>query len=335
MEKSKLISPDKKHAITFGEMEEQAMGGAYYCPIFLNYIECSEIPNTFGTEGSAPLLLNERNTGNAVWKDNNTVFFPIWMRSKEGYLKQQIAFFDLEKSQITVFEKQYDVVEIKAIKGNMMEAINSPHWQPKDIEIDLKTEKKGQSFSWTKIDTEFVAIKNRMFGAKGGNWYAVEKQDPTTGYRSIITNIEHIGDVDNPNQGKLTFYSGETAADIDFIAHARQDIPTLLKEIERLKTDKKGTESLISDSELQAVKARCEATTIAPWVSSIEGRDHELGGSSFIMTGIKKGDYIWDEKRGEDLEFDGTPADLDFIAHARQDIPMLIAEIERLKGLLK
>jgi hypothetical protein len=324
MENNNLKSPNKKHAITFGEMSEQAMGGAYYCPIYLNY-----------TEGSSPILLHERNTGNAVWKGNNTVFFPIWMRNIEGHLMQQIAYFDIKKSRITIFEKLYSFVEIKSIKDNIISAIDSPHWQPKDIEIDVKTEKKGQSFSWTKIDTEFVAIKNRMYGAKGGNWYAVEKQDLTTSYRSIITNIEHIGDVDNPNQGKLTFYSGETAADIDFIAHARQDIPILLKEIERLKTDKKGTESLILDITLQAIKARCEATTIAPWVSSIEGRDHELGGSSFIMTGIKKGDYILDEKRGEDLEFDGTPSDLDFIAHARQDIPMLIAEIERLKGLLK
>jgi hypothetical protein len=334
MENKNVKSPDKKHEITFGEMLEQAMGGAYYCPIFLNYIERSEIPNTFGTEGSSPLMLHERNTGNAVWKGNNQVFFPIWMRSNEGYLKQQIAYFDLKKSRMTVFEKLYDVVEIKAIKGNMIEAINSPNWQPKDILIDIKSEPIAQTFSWTCIDADIAAIKNRMYGAKGGNWYADSKvQDPIKGYRSITTNIQHINDVDNPNQGKFTFYSGETEADINFIAHARQDIPTLIEEIERLKTDKKGIKSLISDTELQVLKASCEATTIAPWVSFIEGRDHELGGSSFIMTGIKKGDYIWDEKRGEDIEFDGTPADLDFIAHARQDIPMLIAEIERLKGL--
>jgi hypothetical protein len=66
MEAKNLKSPNRKHEISFGEMEEQAIGGAYYCPIFLNDIERSEIPNTFGTEGSSPLLLHERNTGNAV-----------------------------------------------------------------------------------------------------------------------------------------------------------------------------------------------------------------------------------------------------------------------------
>lgn len=90
----------------------------------------------------------------------------------------------------------------------------------------------------------------------------------------------------------------------------------------------------MTTKDLQEIKARYEATTIAPWVASIEGRDHESG-SHFIMTGIPKGEDIWQAKRGEDLEIIGaTIADLDFIANARQDIPMLVAEVERLQKLL-
>jgi hypothetical protein len=90
----------------------------------------------------------------------------------------------------------------------------------------------------------------------------------------------------------------------------------------------------MTKDELQIIKDRYNATSIAPWVSFIEGRDHESG-SSFIMTGIPKGEDIWQAKRGEDLEIIGAiNADLDFIAHARQDIPALIAEIERLNKLL-
>jgi hypothetical protein len=85
---------------------------------------------------------------------------------------------------------------------------------------------------------------------------------------------------------------------------------------------------------LNEIKNRVAKTTIAPWVASIEGRDHESG-SSFIMTGIPRGEHIWQEKRGEDLEIIGaTIADLDFIANARQDIPALVKEIERLHKLL-
>jgi hypothetical protein len=99
----------------------------------------------------------------------------------------------------------------------------------------------------------------------------------------------------------------------------------------------------MNKDELEAIKARCEATSVAPWVSFIEGRDCESG-SSFIMTGIPKGEhiwsenrgkYIWGENRGEDLYLTGgTNADLDFIAHARQDIPRLLEEIERLKKII-
>jgi hypothetical protein len=91
----------------------------------------------------------------------------------------------------------------------------------------------------------------------------------------------------------------------------------------------------MTTEQLQVIKDRYNATSIAPWVASIEGRDHESG-SSFIMTGIPKDEDIWQAKRGEDLEISGaTNADLDFIASARQDIPLLIAELERLNDLVK
>jgi hypothetical protein len=84
----------------------------------------------------------------------------------------------------------------------------------------------------------------------------------------------------------------------------------------------------MTEEELKAIKARCEAATPGPWKSYIEGRD-STGGSDFIMTG--EGTTL-----GDDIELTGaTQADQDFIAHARQDVPKLLAEIERLRGLLK
>jgi hypothetical protein len=83
----------------------------------------------------------------------------------------------------------------------------------------------------------------------------------------------------------------------------------------------------VTDDELNAIRARCNAASPGPWVSYIEGRDH-TSGSSFIMTG-KPGN------RGPDIELSGaTSADQDFIAHARQDVPKLLTEVERLRRLL-
>jgi hypothetical protein len=82
----------------------------------------------------------------------------------------------------------------------------------------------------------------------------------------------------------------------------------------------------LSDEDLDVIYTRCAATTPGPWRSYIEGRDY-TSGSSFIMTG--DGD-----SRGEDIELSGaSSADQDFIAHARQDVPRLLAEIRRLRNL--
>jgi hypothetical protein len=79
----------------------------------------------------------------------------------------------------------------------------------------------------------------------------------------------------------------------------------------------------LSATQLDEIRERCEAATRGPWKSYIEGRE-KMNGSSFIMTA------------GEDIYLRGaTDADQDFIAHARQDIPTLLAEIERLRALRK
>lgn len=87
------------------------------------------------------------------------------------------------------------------------------------------------------------------------------------------------------------------------------------------------TNSEITAEELAAMKARIEATTPGPWTSYVEGRDH-WGGDSFIQTGTQD-IYL----SAEDYAGGGGHycADQDFIAHARQDMPRLIAEIERLR----
>jgi hypothetical protein len=85
---------------------------------------------------------------------------------------------------------------------------------------------------------------------------------------------------------------------------------------------------LLTDDELEAIKRRVDATQPAPWKSFVEGRDH-TSGSSFIRTG--EGSNC-----GEDIELTGaTPADQDFIAAARQDIPLLLDEIRVLRAMLK
>ena len=85
----------------------------------------------------------------------------------------------------------------------------------------------------------------------------------------------------------------------------------------------------ITDEELAAMKARVEATTAGPWKPSFEGRDH-WAGDSVILTGDQDIYVSAEDYKGGGGHF---CADLDFIAHARQDVPRLISEVEKLRAL--
>lgn len=80
--------------------------------------------------------------------------------------------------------------------------------------------------------------------------------------------------------------------------------------------------SPLTAQELAEIVRRCDLATGGPWKSYVEGRDHDSG-SSFIET------------EGNDIYLSGASiSDQDFIAEARQDVPKLLAELQRLKALL-
>jgi hypothetical protein len=79
---------------------------------------------------------------------------------------------------------------------------------------------------------------------------------------------------------------------------------------------------------LASIKKRCDAATAGPWIPSIEGRDHPLGGESVILRGKNR-------EKGDLYLIGGTEDDYIFIANSRQDIPVLLNEIERLQEELK
>jgi hypothetical protein len=86
----------------------------------------------------------------------------------------------------------------------------------------------------------------------------------------------------------------------------------------------------LADKELEEIRARCKAATGGPWRYVLEGRD-QISGDSFIMTGPpddRHGDLYLTEGNQS-----GSNADYEFIANARQDVPRLLDEVERLKTI--
>lgn len=173
-------------------------------------------------------------------------------------------------------------------------------------------------------DDQLAVVRARCDAATPGPW-VVRIEPPTEhGFRRIAR-----GNAPK-NAPDLEVVCGATDADLAFMAHARDDVPRLLDEIHLLKSrrsESQGRDLGISSLELAAVRARADAATPGPWIASVEGRDHDSG-STCILRGSPP-DYA------DDLEFLGaTVPDVDFIACARQDIPMLLNQIDRLRSRL-
>jgi len=80
---------------------------------------------------------------------------------------------------------------------------------------------------------------------------------------------------------------------------------------------------MLSEETLSLIENRSDAATPGPWISFVEGRDHDSGGS-IIRAG----------KMDFEIPFI-TAADQDFIAGAREDIPMLTSEVRRLQKIVE
>ena len=88
----------------------------------------------------------------------------------------------------------------------------------------------------------------------------------------------------------------------------------------------------LTDALLDELEGLASAGTQGPWKSMVEGRDH-VSGDSFIKVGAgdarREDIYVFRERRFAD------GADLDLIAAARSYLHDLVAEVKRLRLLLK
>ena len=93
----------------------------------------------------------------------------------------------------------------------------------------------------------------------------------------------------------------------------------------------------VSEAELDEIQQRAYAASPAPWQAFIEGRDHSAGDTIIRIGGLDMSVpdmYVYFSSPGP-TTVPVPDADLDFIANARQDIPRLVSEVRRLKGLLR
>jgi len=78
----------------------------------------------------------------------------------------------------------------------------------------------------------------------------------------------------------------------------------------------------MTELDLDAIRARAEAATDGPWERYGDGSHEVYCAANFEDTAYEPPDVTYGSDR---------PADAEFIAHARTDVPALIAEVERLR----
>lgn len=90
-------------------------------------------------------------------------------------------------------------------------------------------------------------------------------------------------------------------------------------------------DAVVTDEELAEIEARLTAASPGPWTSFVEGRDHQSGDDFIRISESDAEDDMYVSRFGASGTRPASAADQDFIAHARQDIPALIAEVRRLR----
>jgi hypothetical protein len=122
-------------------------------------------------------------------------------------------------------------------------------------------------------DGEVEAIRKRVEAATAGPWYntrwdVATEPDCTTGYPSSPESICGTFDgeyIENPNG----------INDAEFIAHAREDVPKLLAEIERLKS--------VNYEAVGSIENICEMICIA----LSHGVSMDIGGIGTVLERIR------------------------------------------------
>ncbi len=163
----------------------------------------------------------------------------------------------------------------------------------------------------TELDERLRALRGRISGVDLPPWVL---DTDTAGTRLILT---------GRTEGENRLYveldvdaAGED--DMAFIALARNVLERLAEAVER-------DPHLISPQELDEIEAVTARASTRPWIAFLEDRQ-PIGGSSVIWVGGEEAGadmYLW---YGNDM---APSSYFDFVAHARDDVPDLVAALRR------
>lgn len=95
---------------------------------------------------------------------------------------------------------------------------------------------------------------------------------------------------------------------------------------------------MLLTNELRAIEDRANEATPGPWVrgkKSWDGTDIATVTGPSVEEIVQEPTTFYAYPSGSFVDVDGMEANLEFIAHARQDVPALVAEVKRLTEILR
>lgn len=91
---------------------------------------------------------------------------------------------------------------------------------------------------------------------------------------------------------------------------------------------------MIGQKRFDEIKVRCEMATDDPWLPGYpEMRDPGLTYCTVAYVGLTEEEVLWPTAKVPEFDETRDKRDLQFIAHARQDIPDLLDEVLRLRSV--
>jgi hypothetical protein len=323
MKNVNLNAPNGTYKIILGEMEEFSMAGCYACPISIQKLE------------ETPILLPAWCSGEVIWQADSEVVFFVQLNVNRQH---QWAIYNVNSQELRISKSVYSTISLIGLTKNKLTFWDNGFKWPRErikVMVDL-----------TKIIDE---TENAIFLPPiipkfwRTNWNHFDKPLTTKALMDFDDSIlvvclgDYVLDFGHYSNIHGRFFcimiSIGSFGNDDFIENSK--FTDLAKAIERLNfciENLSNPNAPLADLNLKAIEIRSKNAQKGNWFACIEGRDM-TSGSSMIMTSVHSMENIWDKNRGEDIYLtDATLADMDFIANARQDVPRLLEEVERLRA---
>jgi hypothetical protein len=125
----KAFSPKGTQKLTYGELNEIAMGAPIGGPCYLELGDKQRIK------------IHDWCGGPPAWEtDGDLVAIPIWTRNILGTV-QQIGIVDTRKGELKIFKKTFDVLDIRSFDKGIVYGYDSPIYKAKTVTFDIEKEK--------------------------------------------------------------------------------------------------------------------------------------------------------------------------------------------------